>query len=147
MLGKIRTLSVKVEKGTKSVFRDVIQVTADGFEGDHHTGNSRRRQILLLSGSLLDECNLKPGDLHENAVIDGIDVMSLREGQTLRLGSALVAVTIPCEPCVQMDRVRPGLQDDLKDRRGIFVKVLEPGTVRVGDTLCEEPARQNSLNP
>ena len=85
----------------------------------------------------MDEFGLEPGDLHENAVIDGIDVMTLREGQSLRLGSALVEVTIPCEPCIQMDRVRPGLKEQLKDRRGIFVKVLEPGIVRVGDTVCE----------
>src|SRR5712692_4406645 len=146
MLGRVRSLSVKLEKGTNSVFRESVQITPQGFDGDRHTGNSRRRQILLLSGSLLDEFNLNPGDLHENAVIDGIDVMSLQEGQLLRLGSALVAVTIPCEPCVQMDRLRSGLQEQLKDRRGIFVKVLEPGIVRVGDTLCEEPVRQNSLN-
>jgi MOSC domain-containing protein YiiM len=137
MLGKVCSLSVKLEKGTKSAFRDSVEVTPHGFDGDHHTGHSRRRQILLLSSSLLDELGLQPGDLHENAVIDGIDVMSLREGQLLRLGSALVEVTIPCEPCTHMDRVRSGLQEQLKDRRGLFVKVLEPGVVRVGDTVCE----------
>jgi MOSC domain-containing protein YiiM len=147
MLGRVRSLSVKLEKGAKLEFRDFVQVSPSGFEGDHHTGDSRRRrQILLLSGSLLDELNLKPGDLSENAVIDGLDVMSLREGQSLRLGSAIVAVTVPCEPCSHMERVRPGLQEQLKDRRGMFVKVLEPGIIRRGDILCEEPARQKPLD-
>ena len=106
-----------------------------GFEGDHHTGSSRRRQILLLSGNILDELNLQPGAIYENVVLDGIDVMSLQEGQEFRLGEALVAVTIPCEPCIQMERLRSGLQDALQHRRGMFVKVLAPGTVRVGDQL------------
>src|SRR2546422_3613637 len=38
------------------------------------------------------------------------------EGQQLRLGSALVAVTTPCEPCIQMERLRIGLQEALRDR-------------------------------
>jgi MOSC domain-containing protein YiiM len=145
MLGRVRSLSVKFERGARSVFRDQVQVAAGGFEGDYHTGHSRRRQILLLSGTLLDQFNLNAGDLYENVVIDGIDVMSLREGQELRLGTALVAVTIPCEPCSQMDRLRPGLQEELRDCRGMFVRVLEPGTVRLGDTLREEMPRQTSL--
>lgn len=137
MTGTVRSLSVKPGKGMKPIFLDSVQVTAGGFEGDHHSGHSKRRHILLLSGNILDEFHLEPGQVYENAVIDGIDVMSLREGQSLRLGTAVVEVTIPCEPCVQMDRVRPGLREKLEDRRGIFVRVLEPGTVRVGDTLCE----------
>jgi MOSC domain-containing protein YiiM len=145
MLGRVRSLSVKLQRGAKSVSRDEVQVTSGGFEGDYHTDNSRRRQILLLSGSLLDRFNLNSGDLYENAIVDGIDVMSLREGQELRLGTALVAVTIPCEPCSHMDRIRPGLQAQLQDCRGMFVRVLEPGIVRVGDTLHEELPRQNSL--
>jgi MOSC domain-containing protein YiiM len=145
MPGRVRSLSVKLEHGAKSVFRDEVQVTSGGFEGDYHTGNSRRRQILLLSGSLLDGFNLKPGDVYENAVIDGLDVMSLQEGQELRLGTALVAVTIPCEPCSHMDHIRSGLQEQLRNCRGMFVRVLKPGIVRVGDALREELPRQNSL--
>ena len=146
MLGTVRSLSIKLEKGTKSTFRDSVQVTPYGLDGDHHTGRSRRRQILLLSSSVLDEFDLKPGELYENVVVDGIDVMSLREGQSLRVGDALVEVTIACESCIHMDRVRPGLQEQLKHRRGMFVRVIAPGIVRVGDTVCEEPVSQNSLN-
>ena len=145
MIGTVRSLSLKLERGAKSVFKEVVQVTPHGFAGDYHTGTSRRRQILLLSGKLLDDFKLQPGDIYENAVIDGMDVMSLREGQELRLGTARVAVTIPCEPCTHMDRIRPGLQEALQACRGMFVRVLEPGVVRVGDTLREEPTRQNPL--
>jgi MOSC domain-containing protein YiiM len=68
-------------------------------------------------------------------VVDGFDVMSLAEGQHLQMGNAQFEVTIPCEPCVQMDRVRQGLKDLLEGRRGIFVRVLSPGAVRVGDAV------------
>jgi MOSC domain-containing protein YiiM len=158
MNGTVRALLVKSGKGVKSAPRDVVQVTPYGFDGDHHAGAAsleaspyrarapRRRQILMVSGSVLDQFGLEPGELYENVVVDGLDVMSLREGQQLRLGGAVVIVTIPCEPCMQMDRVRPGLQQALKDLRGMFVKVLEPGTVRIGDPVCEESAVENSHN-
>jgi MOSC domain-containing protein YiiM len=142
--GIVCALFVKPQKGAKSASRDSVRVTPSGFDGDHHAGVAKRRQILLVSKSLLEEFDLEPGDMYENAVLDGIDVMALKEGQQLRLGDAVVAVTIPCEPCIQMDRLRPGLKQQLKDRRGIFVKVLEPGTVRIGDPVCEVSAVENS---
>ena len=137
MSGTVRALFVKPEKGAKSAARDSVQAGLHGLDGDHHTGNSKRRQILLMSGSVIDGLDLKPGDIYENVVVDGLDIMSLQEGQHLRLGDALVAVTVPCEPCVQMDRIRSGLQEALRDNRGMFVNVLEPGMVRVGDPVRE----------
>jgi hypothetical protein len=131
----VRALFIKPEKGSSSMPLRSVNVVFGGLEGDHHTGSSRRRHILLLSANVLDELNLQPGALYENVLIDGIDVMALEEGQEFQLGEALVAVTIPCEPCIQMERVRGGLRQVLQNRRGMFVKVLVPGTVRVGDRL------------
>jgi molybdopterin adenylyltransferase len=131
----VRAILIKAKKGEESVSLDAVQAVVGGFDGDHHTGSSKRRQILLVSGSVLDELNLAPGDICENIVVDGMDVMALQEGQELRLGEVLVAVTLPCEPCVQMERVRHGLRSALQDRRGMFVRVVVPGKVRVGDRV------------
>src|SRR5437762_13372850 len=135
MQGTVRAIFIKRQKGEKPVSLLSVQAIAGGLEGDHHTGSSRKRQILLMSGDVLNELQIEPGAIYENVVIDGIDVMPLREGQQLRLGEALVDVTIPCDPCIQMDRVRPGLREALNHRRGMFVKVISPGTVRVGDRV------------
>jgi MOSC domain-containing protein YiiM len=131
----VRAIFVKREKRGRSVSLQSVQALAGGLDGDHHTGLSKRRQILLVSGNVLDELNLEAGAISENVVVDGMDVMALKEGQQLRLGNALVTVTIPCEPCVQMDRVRGGLRDALHNRRGMFVSVLAEGTVCVGDRV------------
>jgi MOSC domain-containing protein YiiM len=135
MQGSVRAIFIKPAQGRRAVSLPYVQAVEGGFEGDHHTGSSKRRQILLMSGSVLDELGVEPGAIHENVVIDGLDVMALEKGRQLRLGDAVVSVTIPCEPCVQMDRVRYGLQESLENRRGMFVKVLVPGMVRVGDRL------------
>ena len=89
----------------------------------------------MVPGSVLDDLGLEPGAVFENVVVDGLDVMSLAEGQQLCMGEALLEVTIPCEPCGLMDRVRYGLRDALKDRRGMFARVIAKGTIRAGDSV------------
>lgn len=135
MDGRVRALFIKREKGRRPVALDAVEVVPGGFAGDQHASSGKRRQILLMSGAVMDELALAPGAIHENVVVDGIDVMSLQEGQQLQLGQAVVAVTIPCEPCIQMERVRRGLQKALQDRRGMFVKVVSPGLVRISDPV------------
>jgi MOSC domain-containing protein YiiM len=135
MDGRVRALFIKREKGERSEALDAVEVVPAGFAGDHHASHGKRRQILLMSGSVMDELALAPGAIHENVVVDGIDVMALREGQQIRLGQAIVAVTIPCEPCIQMERIRKGLRNALQNRRGMFVKVVAPGLVRISDPV------------
>jgi MOSC domain-containing protein YiiM len=141
----VRAIFIKKEKGGQPVSLGAVQAIAGGLAGDHHTGISKQRQILLLSGNVVDELSLAPGSIYENVVIDGIDVMRLQHGQTLRLGDALVTVTVPCDPCSQMERVRQGLRAALANRRGMFVRVAAEGTVRVGDRVevVTEPAEQS----
>jgi len=131
----VRAIFIKPKKGARPVPLQSVLAIDGGLEGDYHTGSVRRRQVLLISGATLAEFDLNPGSISENMVIDGLDVMGLSEGQQLRIGDALVEVTTPCEPCTKMDRVRYGLQDQLQSCRGMFVRVLEPGTVRTGDSV------------
>jgi MOSC domain-containing protein YiiM len=135
MDGRVRALFIKNNKGERAVARDSVEVIPGGFAGDRHLSPGKSRQILLMSGAVMDELALTPGAVYENVVVDGIDVMTLQEGQQLRLGQAVVAVTIPCEPCIQMERVRRGLRDALQNRRGMFVKVVCPGLVRISDPV------------
>lgn len=135
MPGTVRALFVKPEKGAAPVFLASVEATPTGFGGDYHSRRMAQRQILLISGHVLNELDVEPGVIDENVVVDDLDVMSLTEGQQLRLGEALVAVTIPCEPCDHTNRIRHGLKEALKGRRGMFVKVVAPGVVRVGDSV------------
>ena len=147
MKGTVRALFVTPEKKARPVCVESVETVGKGFRGDFHSNFANRRQILMISWSVLNELGLEPGEIFENVVVDGLDVMSLSEGLQIRMGGALMEVTIPCEPCSQMDRVRHGLQGALKDRRGMFVKVVTAGVVRVGDpveVLCRESAAENS---
>jgi MOSC domain-containing protein YiiM len=134
MNGTVRALFIA--RG-KEKHEDVpsVRVTETGFEGDYHSKSAERRQILLMSSGILEDLQLDPGAVFENAIIDGFDVMALAGGQQFRMGTAVVEVTVPCEPCGRMERVRTGLKHAILNRRGMFVKVVTPGLVKVGDVM------------
>src|SRR5580765_409084 len=100
----VRALFVTLEKKAKPIPLDKVSLSRAGFEGDFHASDKNPRQILMVSSSVLDEFAVPPGALFENLVIDNLDVMALEAGRRLNIGDAVLEVTMPCEPCVQMDR-------------------------------------------
>jgi MOSC domain-containing protein YiiM len=106
-----------------------------GFAQCAHGRRGSKRQILLIEQETLDELNIAPGAVKENIVTRGIVLRGMRHGQRLRVGGALLEVTLPCEPCKRMDDIRPGLQKLLRGRRGMLCRVVEGGLIRTGDTI------------
>lgn len=106
-----------------------------GLKGDRHAMEESSRQILLIDLETLHELGLKPGIVKENITISGIPFASLRQGQQLRVGTVVLQITKPCTPCSRMDEIRPGLQEELRGRRGMLARVLRGGTMRVGDVI------------
>ncbi len=132
-----------------------------GVMGDAHCGHTvqhrytRRKdprqpnltQVHLLHMELLTSLAeagfpLHPGDLGENLTTLGIDLLGLPVQTRLFLGeTAIVEVTGLRTPCVQMDRLHPGLMaaaftrlpNGLKaPRAGVMAVVLEGGIVHPG---------------
>ena len=62
--------------------------------------------------------------------------MALTTGQRLRLGEAVLEVTVPCDPCERMDELRPGLRTEIDGRRGMLARVVGSGVVRTGDAVA-----------
>lgn len=139
-----------------------------GVEGDAHAGKtvqhrSRKRwrpdlpnlrQVHLLQGELLDELATRgfaiaPGAIGENVLTRGVDLLALPTGTQLLLGAeAVVELTGLRNPCVQMDRFAPGLQEAVLDRdadgglvrrSGVMSIVLRGGVVRAGDPIVVTP--------
>jgi len=134
-----------------------------GVEGDAHCGATVKhrsrvardstqpnlRQVHLLHRELLEALETRgyrigPGQIGENILTRGIDLLALPAGAILRLGQAEVLVTGLRNPCVQLDRFRPGLMAATLDRdtegnlirkAGIMAVVLGGGQVRPGDAI------------
>jgi MOSC domain-containing protein YiiM len=109
-----------------------------GVEGDRHAKKNSRRQVLVVEKEVLDDLKLAPGDLREQITVEGVDLNSLVFGTRLRVGAAVLEVTVPCDPCERMEELRAGLEKALAGRRGRFVRVVVPGPISVGDAITVE---------
>ncbi|MGH3070961.1 MAG: MOSC domain-containing protein [Gaiellaceae bacterium] len=115
----------------------VRAIPGHGFEGCAHA-NPPKREVLFVSRQHLDALGVAPGAIRENLTIDGVDVHEWEIGQQVRVGDALFEITMVCDPCHKMDELREGLRAELEGRRGMLARVVEGGSVAVGDAV--EPA-------
>ena len=110
-----------------------------GIEGDKHASAESKRQVLLADKEALDAVGVLPGTIKENVTVEGVDVMRLPAGTRVRLGSsAVLEITAVCEPCFRMDEIRDGLKQELEGRRGMVSRVVQGGTINVGDLITIE---------
>ena len=112
----------------------VTAVSGEGILGDASYGK-RNRQMLLIDSETLSEFQLNPGDVRENVTLANFDLTQLSPQDQVQLGEIVLAVTGPCEPCWQLDEIRPGLSSDIKGRRGVLATVVRGGELRVGDPI------------
>lgn len=134
-----------------------------GVEGDAHLGTTVKhrsrvvrdptqpnlRQVHLLHRELLCELESRgyvigPGQIGENILTCGVDLLGLPTDTVLRIGEAAIRVTGLRNPCVQLDRFRPGLMAATLDRdadgnlvrkAGIMGVVLTGGEIGPGDAI------------
>lgn len=114
---------------------EAMAVADRGFEGCAHGRPGSKRQILIVDREMLAEFGLGPGTVRENITAAGLRTADLRPGQWLGIGGAVLEVTIRCEPCFRMEEIRAGLQEALKNRRGVLCRVVEGGRITRGDTI------------
>ena len=115
-------------------------VVADfGIEGDRHARPGSSRQVVLTQREVLDELRLPAGATREQLTVAGLAQLSA--GDVLVLGSSVrLELVRPRVPCRVMDRVRPGLREELEGRGGWCARVLVGGTLRCGDEVTVERA-------
>jgi MOSC domain-containing protein YiiM len=161
--GAVLAVCLSDQPGLPKSPSDQIQLLKDqGVQGDYHAGKYIRhrylankdphrlnnRQVLLVDNGIhrqvLDRgIQLAPGDLGENILVDGIDLMSLEIGTRLQIRSAVVELTEVRDPCYQLDEVHPGLQQAVESeektgsrpRAGMLAVVLAGGIIQAGDQI------------
>lgn len=111
-----------------------------GLVGDAHAGNWHR-QISLLAMESIDKMNaagltVGPGDFAENLTVHGLGLMNqYAVGTRFRIGETEVELTQIGKLCHTKCEIFRLAGDCVMPREGVFVKVLKPGTVRVGDEI------------
>ena len=153
-----------MSKPTREVIRLVVGL---GVEGDAHLGKTVKhrsrvkrdptqpnlRQVHLVHAELFDELraggfDLVPGQIGENVLTHGVDLLGLPTGTRLHLGAdAIVEITGLRNPCYQLNGIQPGLMEatlarapdgSLIRKAGVMTIVLAGGDVRPGDAIAVE---------
>jgi MOSC domain-containing protein YiiM len=134
----------------KTALSGPVNVGTLGLDGDqqadtkHHGGAN---QALLMysadhfpywrSNFGLD--GLEGGGFGENLTVTGFAEPDVCIGDTLRVGTALLQISQPRQPCSNINRRwgRKGITEAVADtgRGGWYLRVLQPGTLRAGDAV------------
>ena len=140
-MGKVLSVCVSDVRGVAKHPVDFLHLIPDhGIEGDAHAGNWHR-QVSLLAQESVDTLQskitlkLKPGDFAENVLTEGIELKSLPIGTRLKMGTALGEVTQIGKECHSDCAIRRQVGDCVMPREGIFVRILEEGILKPGDTI------------
>lgn len=87
----------------------------------------------------LDGRDLSPGEFGENLTVRGLPSDKVGIGDRYRIGSVLLEVTQPRQPCAKLG-VRMQMPTFVKQfheayRPGFYLRVIEPGTLQAGDQI------------
>jgi MOSC domain-containing protein YiiM len=76
--------------------------------------------------------------LRRNLVVSGINLLALKNAK-LKVGSALLEVVGPCQPCSRMEEaIGPGGYAAMRGHGGMTARVLVGGAISVGDVVRAE---------
>lgn len=139
--GKVLAVNISREKGTKKQNTRTCELLRGfGLKGDAHGGNWHR-QVSLLANESIDKMRQKGlkatyGDFAENITTEGIDLMGLPIGTTLRIGDeAILRMTQKGKECHDRCAIFYQMGDCVMPREGVFAEVLHPGQISVGDPI------------
>ena len=141
-MGRVEAICTAAVKGGKKAPQPSARFAANhGIEGDAHAG-PWHRQVSVLAAEDIEEMRqralpgLKDGDFAENLVVSGVDLGNLGLGSRLRLGAeAEIRVTQLGKQCHQRCVIYEETGDCIMPRLGVFARVVQSGTVAVGDSV------------
>ena len=143
-MAKITSINISGKKGTFKQPVERAELRVDhGIVGDAHAGNWHR-QISLLAQESIDKMtalglsDLTPGKFAENITTEGIALYTLPVGTILRLGNCRVEVTQIGKECHQHCEIYKKVGQCIMPHEGIFVRVLTPGEIFIGDEVAVE---------
>ena len=147
-MGYIEAISISKKKGI--VKREIHKATLIqdwGIEGDAHAGNWHR-QVSLLAGESIDVVkekmpNLPIGAFAENIITRGIDLVSIKVGDRLKLaGHAILEIAQIGKECHNACAIKKVTGDCIMPREGVFAKVISGGKIQPGDAILPEQTDQ-----
>ncbi len=143
-MGKVLAVCTSDRKGIQKKDVNTAHFSAEwGIDGDAHAGKWHR-QISLLSADKIEAFNKRganviPGAFGENLVVEGFDFRALPVGTLLRCNDVLLEMTQIGKECHSHCEIYKKMGECIMPREGVFARVLEPGTISVGDEMVIVP--------
>jgi MOSC domain-containing protein YiiM len=146
--GRVDAIVLRPARGVaaRSV-ADVRAVAGTGLEGDRHHGGKRQVSLiqaehLPVIAALQGLTFVDPVWLRRNLVVSGISVAAMKSPLAerpllFRVGAAILEVVDDCAPCSRMEEaLGPGGYNAMRDHGGMVARIVEGGTIRVGDAVA-----------
>lgn len=142
MKAEIVSINISDTKGVrKKPVESVVLKENFGIENDAHASGEWHRQVSLLALESIQKMqgqglDVGPGDFAENLTTRGIDLVSLPIGTRITIGDAAEAeVSQIGKVCHNRCAIYHQAGDCVMPKEGIFVKVLQGGTIKKGDEI------------
>ena len=142
-MGKVIAVCTSDRKGLQKHDVNTAHFSDEwGIDGDAHAG-SWHRQVSLLSADKIEAFNKRganviPGAFGENLVVEGFDFRALPVGTLLRCGDVLLEMTQIGKECHSHCEIYKKMGECIMPREGVFARVIEPGSISVGDEMSIE---------
>jgi MOSC domain-containing protein YiiM len=140
VLGTVVRLYVSKADGQKREERETLSIEADGVWDDKFKGKDSQRSVLLVAQCSYEitkksGVSISAGELGENILFD-FNLYSFNNGTRLQVGDVVVEITQKSSLCRSLSKISSKLPMLLRDKRGMFAKAINPGTIKRGDSVC-----------
>ncbi|MBO8086535.1 MAG: MOSC domain-containing protein [Marichromatium sp.] len=141
LLGSVVGLFVSKVGMENREAKATLTVELTGVCEDKFKGKDTLRSVLLVSFKSYEIAkqngiDIEIGDLGENILVD-FDPYSLESGTRLQVGSTTLEISQKSSLCSSLTKINNKLPKLLKDKRGIFAKVIREGFIGEGDSVAQ----------
>ena len=156
-MAKVTQLNVKSkvsnEVGLPKYAVTSVVVNKGGMKGDYnnyrtdHLDSTPEQALLIMTIDKIEELNnegwpVKAGDIGENITVDGMNYDDFKPESIFRVGEVEFQVSYACDPCSNLEKL-PYVGKEkgnefiktMLHRRGWYARVLQEGTIKVGDEV------------
>jgi MOSC domain-containing protein YiiM len=142
-------------RGELAVVHETVADPESGLIGDHYNGGSSgQRHVTCIQyehlqavASLLGREPIDPRLTRRNLVISGINLLALRD-HAFAVGEVVLLGTGLCQPCSRMEEnLGPGGYNAMRGHGGITARIIQGGTLRLGDPVRFLPDASANQTP
>lgn len=140
--GRLEWIGTRPARKRPMVAHTFMAIIEKGLQEDRSVRPSKRSVTLIqyehlpAIEALCAIKSVKPELLRRNLVVSGINLLALKDIQ-FKIGNVILEGTGICAPCSYMETVLgKGGYNAVRGHGGITAKVIQSGSVKIGDSIC-----------